>query len=272
MLSMSAELPPSSSTQLLDLPAGCMAHVYDALHIRDRVRLNAALPKDRRVTATTRTDRAKDGKLALVYRTMKRRGMCVVKPKMLRFLSENRGDPTVDALAAEHVRLFPCTRTSLSMLGAIEDIRLRITGAAAGRPLVTPEELRDSRVDLKLVATWVMTSASPEQFDALVADDQVACQLRNGSSSADHMLFMATNFGNRPLLEHLVAHSEARHGMSIATAVDDMLHRCSGCLALRKDMRDLLLRCVPLSTEQREVLRGMVEDDLDVASAQEFFA
>jgi hypothetical protein len=86
---------------LHELPVEILHEIYDRLHVHDRFRLNAALPRNARVTKTTRTDEAIDTKMA----------MCVIALKQHRrplgdglssFLALHWQDPTVIELVKVH--------------------------------------------------------------------------------------------------------------------------------------------------------------------------
>ena len=110
---------------LLDLPTELRHRVYDALEIDDRIRLNAALPREDRITRTMRTDAKRDRTLGVVARFMKRRHVPFreLEGKIRMFVRENGDDPTI-------ARLFP-------EVGPPDDpaeVRARLAGLAGDQP------------------------------------------------------------------------------------------------------------------------------------------
>jgi hypothetical protein len=79
----------------LNLPSDIQENIYDRLHIKDRVKLNIALPRKDRITRTIKTNQKKDKELGMAYYFFKKRKDKVnVMSSIYRFVKKNIDDPT----------------------------------------------------------------------------------------------------------------------------------------------------------------------------------
>ena len=251
---------------LLDLPRAFLEAVYDELHVADRMRLNAALPRDARIDRTIRTSRAKDDKLALACVAMKKRvkthgHRTTVSSAMEAFLAANRDDPTVKALVEEHDLTLPCP--------ALVDLKDRIrAGDCAVVAADVPADATDADRDDLL--TVLLQEGRPAQLDALAGDDVASVDdrpLRAALAKRDAALFTTLNHRN----EHMTAHLAARYGLGsdVATAQGE---RCVGYvttgsgrgLLTASHTREVMLRILPLTESQRAAATASALDELDV--------
>lgn len=87
-----------SPSPLVNLPPALREHVYDMLEVRERVVLNAALPRTARIERTLRTNPERDRRLALAWRGFKARR--VQSPVIATFIRKAaaEGDPTARAI------------------------------------------------------------------------------------------------------------------------------------------------------------------------------
>ena len=190
---------------LLDLPTELRHRVYDALEIDDRIRLNAALPREDRITRTMRTDAKRDRTLGVVARFMKRRHVPFreLEGKIRMFVRENGDDPTI-------ARLFPEVGPPDVSGGThrarfMEALRANDAEAIAdeARTPAPPEVDREFSV-----AIW---QSAPATFDA-VLERRIP-----GFVCDKQAVFNVVNHRNGPLLDHLAdmasTHAFARDGL-----------------------------------------------------------
>jgi hypothetical protein len=89
----------------LDLPNDLQENIFDRLHIKDRIKLNAAIPKASKITRTIKTDQRKDKKLGIAYHYFKKKkDKFTVCNNLCKFIQSNRDDPTCSEIVNE---LFP---------------------------------------------------------------------------------------------------------------------------------------------------------------------
>ena len=235
---------------LLDLPRALLEDVYDMLHVHDRIRLNAALPRNGRVERTTRTSRQKDDKLALVCLAMKRKP-ATVRPAAatLRFLSENRNEPTVRALVDEHGVALPVLDES----GLLDRVRSKCQ-----LPMLASDVSSDPSVHEE-IARLLVEHGTPQQLEALAVPLGHAI-IDIGST----ILFVALNYRNEAMVKHLVERGAELYGIDVAAALEVVTEGSGSFLLRTPRCRESMLRLLPLSAAHREIVLESALDDLDV--------
>jgi hypothetical protein len=83
---------------LTHLPQDIQHIVYDKLPACDRVKMNASLPKDQKITNTTSTNMAMSKRLGVLSKALKRRPHMKNHGNIVNFLKEHKSDPTVAEL------------------------------------------------------------------------------------------------------------------------------------------------------------------------------
>lgn len=197
----------------LDLPQEVQFCVYDKLQIRDRMALNRCIPKASRIRRTSKTDSHKDRKLAALATLFKRGRVNAqrIPLPVYGFMKDNREDPTVSHIAAEHgIDLGQVANAvnPVRPLTALDAVRY---GLAQGtfRP-ADLARIPDDELNLGFISElekMLGRYATPEVYDSVTSDERVARVLNNPDSSlfmSDSMVFHAVNYGNEALLAHVL--------------------------------------------------------------------
>jgi hypothetical protein len=248
---------------LHDLPAHLLDEIYDRLHVHDRLRLNAALPRDARVTKTTRTDKATDQKLVTCVLALKRRRRPLGND-LCEFMARHWLDPTVVALVEEHgigLDEVPPVRVSASSTSLDHVVARLRTG-----PVMTHSELAPyltSEGAIVKVLLEVELSASVEQFSALLCSDVLRPRLLHRS-----IVFSVVNFGNVPLLRHLLASSYA--DFDLGASIAEVTHGCGSGLLKSRRCREIILTHLPLDPAMRNQMLTSALHDMDTALWQRY--
>jgi hypothetical protein len=250
---------------LTELPRACLEHVYDLLHVHDRLRLNMALPAACRVTQTKRTDSRKDARLAAACLALKRRrqrgdvGRVSRTSRISALLEEEAEDPTVRALVVEHAEVLPVQmQMGQAQAPGQQGLVQRVNSVCASADASGDPEFLRSVVD------DVIRSGTPALFAALVdASPEAAKRLCD-----DALLFNLVVCGNEALAAHVLADGEAlyaRHGLDTDELVRFIVSGPGRTLASTDSFRgELLLRLLPHNDALRERVLGGMYNDLDV--------
>jgi hypothetical protein len=253
---------PARAPGLHELPVHLLEDIYDRLHVHDRLRLNAALPRDARVTKTTRTDLATDQKLATCVLALKRRRRPLGND-MCEFMARHWLDPTVVALVEEHgigLDEVPPVRVSASSTSLDHAVARLRTG-----PVMTHSELAPYLTSEGAIVKVVreVEHASVEQFTALLSSDVLRPRLLHRS-----IVFSVVNFGNVPLLRHLLASSYA--DFDLGASIAEVTHGSASFMLKDNRRREIILTHLPLDTATRDNLLASALHDLDTALWQRY--
>jgi hypothetical protein len=241
--------PPSVSA----LPRQCLEHIYDRLHVHDRLRLNAALPARERVTKTMRTCTAVDAKLAAACLAMKRirRKGRAVPLRIVRFMEHHARDPTVVHLLESEDAV-----TRAAMSAAMSAAASRVTWTLDDRlkhiDVATEAELADV-----VAAMWAI--ATPEQFAEFVRHPKT----RRLVVARDWYMFNVINHGNETLAAHLIACGAETYGLDIAAALHVVVSGTGNGLLTDPRCREMILRLLPTDPVVVETVIDSILDDLD---------
>jgi hypothetical protein len=97
----------------LDLPTDIQENIYDLLNIKDRINLNASLPKKKQIKKTIKTNAQNDKKLGLVYYFFKKKKKINVNSNIYSFIQNNHNDPTcseiISNLSLKNNIIYPIT-------------------------------------------------------------------------------------------------------------------------------------------------------------------
>ena len=236
---------------LLDLPRACLENVYDMLHVQDRIRLNSVLPRDQRVVKSLRTNEKKDRMLALANVACKRIKKDKITGKLTHFLSQNRDDPTVIAIVADHGVVLPDIECEIEIAATLCDLK-------KGQ-VVTKIPLEMSNNDVLMAVRIILSQGTPKQFDALAHDPRVHEYL-----CADDVLFRTINHGNMKLCSHIMAKCEALVGINIPECINYMTVGHGKHILTMPHTRANILQIIPLTTEHRQVVENAMLQDLDI--------
>ena len=265
---------------LLDLPRALLEAVYDELHVHDRLRLNAALPKDYRVVKTARTDKVKDEKLALACVAMKRpRQNKKRATAMLLFMAENRDDPTVLSLVADHGLELPHKFVS-TLIGRIMKQRGAPVSVSAPEMPVSASEMPVSAPELPVSASDVPADATAKEreeiVDALLRGGTVEqlktlCSQPSGPlaghlAARKNVLFMLLNSMNHALFEHVLSKGDELYGLGIEEQTLYVTEGSGRGLLTTPHTREKMVSRLRLSEEQRQTALESALDDMDIAA------
>jgi hypothetical protein len=260
---------------LFDLPKDILEAVYDRLHVHDRLRLNAVLPKDRRIFRTTRTDRDKDRRLALAcVATKKLRskrkvhgdGMSKWIPglspglALRNFMLDNADDPTVVALTSEDPEL-------ASDLRAEERRRALLLAERSPAGVVPADASLDELADMVFS---IVRRGDPERLEAVAEHARRVFASEGGvesysrSRSAETAFFAAINSRNDAMAAHLLARGGDLYGASADEMVKYVTEGFGRVLLTSSHTRGIMLRIVPLTEAQRDAALSSMAEDLDV--------
>jgi hypothetical protein len=232
------------------LPRQLLENVYDRLHVHDRMRLNAALPRGMRVVRSTHTDSATDARLAACVLALRRCRRPLGKV-LVEFLQRHRADPTVVALVAEH-------GLTSAELPAIIDPPFEVY-ASRIRQGTLPVSLAELEPFLPThvheVTELALVWGTPEQFDMLMASELFRPLLFN-----DRCVFKALCYRNDRLLKHLLS----RHGPEVSAAVTYVTRGPGANLLVSPRTREVALDLLPLSEDDRGRIEGTVLHELNV--------
>ena len=258
---------------LLDLPRALLEAVYDELHVHDRLRLNAALPKDYRVVKTARTDKVKDEKLALACVAMKRpRQNKKRATAMLLFMAENRDDPTVLSLVADHGLELPHKFVS-TLIGRIMKQRCAPVSVSASEMPVSAPELPVSASDVPADATAkereeivdaLLRGGTVEQLETLCS--QPSGPLAGHLAARKNVLFMLLNSMNHALFEHVLSKGAELYGLDIEEQTLYVTEGSGRGLLTTPHTREKMVSRLRLSEEQRQTALDSALDDMDIAA------
>jgi hypothetical protein len=180
---------------LTNLPRDIVETVYDNLHIKDRAKLNLALPKMYTVKKTTKTDSLKDRKISLAYYFFSKRGSQRLRHtnSLYKFVSNNKSDPT----CAEIINTYIEPNDPLNIMqNIIADLKNGIVNPCNFKQfLPTVEnvsELRSFIVESKLVKKVTL--------EKLIACPESAAVLKNLFQSHCSIMFNIVNYKNEDLL------------------------------------------------------------------------
>ena len=228
---------------LTDLPRELFEAVYDRLHVHDRMRLNAAMPRDRRVTRGARIDE----RLALACLATKRRRRSA---PLKAFLLDNLAEPTVRSMLEEDATL-------------AEDLRATAREREIRDAKVASDIPRDATKDeLEVLVLDMIRNGTPERLEAFAPVARQVLEVRHGSKC--DALFSALNYQNDDMAAHLVSRGRELYGIDVDAMVRFVTEGYGRSLMTSRRTRESILRVVPLTAEQRrEVIHSMM-DDLDV--------
>lgn len=144
---------------LSGLPTEILSVVFDNLHVFDRMRANAVLPRSQRIK------RPKDKALAVVAYAFRKKLVTKssISEEIKSFLVENSNEPTVHDLVDEHQIALPkrpvCTRTDFSKWIMQKQ-----------SPLVSPPmDANAPLYEIKHALDLISKYATPAQFDMIAA-------------------------------------------------------------------------------------------------------
>lgn len=228
---------------MTDLPRELFEAVYDRLHVHDRMRLNAALPRGLR-----RKKSRNDDALALACLATKRRRRSA---SLSAFLLDNLAEPTVRSMLEEDAAL----GEELRGIARERDLRSARVDSAV---------FRDATMDeLKVVVSDVIRAGTPERLEELAPIARRVFETRTGAFRCD-ALFSALNYRNEAMAAHLVSRGRELYGIDVDEMTRFVTEGFGKNLMTSPRTRQLILRVVPLTPEQRQTVIHSMLDDLDV--------
>ena len=215
---------------LLNLPTDVLHDVYDRLEVDDRMALNEALPRARRITRTRRTTSDLDRQLHSVSRGLKRvprsrreQLMGPGGPRALRaFLNRHADDPTVSSLTARGQR------------SAWDDLLALVQAGAGSLPELRtfsrlhPEEdgTTSERKDVIAALLSLPPAVAVETLRAALADATAGAMLRSAVGHRPHgrFLFDMLNYRQYDIVEHLLASGEEALRADFGLSDESVVH------------------------------------------------
>jgi hypothetical protein len=167
--------------------------------------LDRCIPKRSRIRRTSKTDSHKDRKLAALATLFKRGHVNVEKIPLpvYGFMKDNRDDPTVSCLAAEH-GIDLVQADAVKPLTAVDAVRYGLshgTLRAADLARIPDDEL--SPLFVSEMEKMLGRYATPEVYESVVSDERVARVLNDPDALfVVSLVFYAVNYGNEALLAH----------------------------------------------------------------------
>lgn len=226
---------------LADLPRELFEAVYDRLHVHDRMRVNAAMPRDRRVT------KRNDAKLALACLATKRRRRSA---PLKAFLLDNLAEPTVRSMLEEDATL-------------ADDLRATAREREIRDAKVASDIPRDAtKGELEVLVLDMIRNGTPERLEAFAPVARQVLEVRVGFRC--DALFSALNYRNDDMAAHLVGRGRDLYGIDVDAMVRFVTEGHGSSLMTSPRTRDSILRIVPLTAEQRQRVVHSMMDDLDV--------
>lgn len=185
----------AKQSPLLDIPRELLLTLYDLLEIKDRIKLNMALPRCSVINTTSCTSKENDAKLAIVYRLFKTNNV-VLSSAMTAFLYTNRRDPTVMILiqgseALQKVQWKPTPSRQINQIKQEQTDAGSIIWADVGE------------TDAECVVQALVLSGTPNVFNSCMSSDNF---VRTHILKLSGMfVFALVNYGNqRGLLAHVL--------------------------------------------------------------------
>ena len=156
----------------LELPTEIQHTIYDKLVIDDRMSLNKALPKKKRIVQTINTCKQKDKRLYIIKQVFKKHKVSTndISGKLYDFLCENRDDPSIQCILDENTELklksINNNVNSLSFIlwkvGKQEDVCVEVEKATE----LTPK-------DIKTILEIAAKHCSPTYWDTLIGLEKI---------------------------------------------------------------------------------------------------
>lgn len=188
---------------LTNLPRDVIETVYDNLHIKDRVKLNIALPKRHRVQNTTNTNSMKDRKISLAYYYFSKRGVQRLRytNPLYKFITINKSDPT----CAEIIKTYMEANDSANVIQKI------ITELKNG--IVNPtsfQSFKDTAENISELRSFIVESRSvtKDTLQKLIDCPESSAVLKKLFESHCTLLFTIINCRNEDLLDIVLDNKE----------------------------------------------------------------
>lgn len=187
----------------LELPTEIQHTIYDKLVIDDRIALNKALPKKKRIVQTINTCKQKDKRLYIIKQVFKKHKVSAedISGKLYDFLCENRDDPSIQCILDENTELklksINNNVNSLSFIlwkvGKQKDVCVEVEKATE----LTPK-------DFKKILEIAAKHCSPTYWDNLIGLEKMKQALATMQVDSG-LIFNMINYENMELLKHVVS-------------------------------------------------------------------
>lgn len=180
-----------------ELPRGVQEKIFDSLHVKDRAKLNMALPKPLKFTKTIKTSKDVDKKLGVIANAFKKNRIKRVNGQLKSFLLKiNEDDPTIQDIVQQFPELKPLykTKTSSSIIEQIRENNIQDLDD------ITNEELNDE------IYTTIVKHANVATFQALHDHKKTKAFIQLKCIDTPHFCLDLIFYSNTNLLEYMLSH------------------------------------------------------------------
>lgn len=250
---------------LTDIPDDLRELIYDKLHVLDRYNFNLALGKKYNIPCTSSTDKHKDRKLAMATLMFKKKMVDKNKLpfRLLRFLSENRDEPTVKSILSENQLVLEDAQPSSGtyLKGILEKM-------SHGKILLEdlqaiPDEYFDDTIFSSFwdIFDCIARKNSIKLLELVLSEARFGLILKTTKRPAERLMFGLINYGSTKLLSYIL---EKRFPF-VETGVDYVRQPTTAkILGYTPEKVDMLLEYIGLDMDAKHAIYKQAIDNFDI--------
>jgi hypothetical protein len=190
----------------LQLPKEIQEVIYDKLHVRDRVMLNVALPKEARIKRTIRTDKLRDKQIGMTWHYIMKRKPARLSASMRMFLETHKQDPTVQELIMQNKSAAPTAISAHDAAFDLLDDDLNKNSIQFDQLHRYPTAWSLTYMQKCHLCNHIAYRITVPTMQAMIANEQTLQLLRGIIRGVENLFFNLINVRNEPVLEYILRH------------------------------------------------------------------